>query len=109
MFSRFQMITLPYRFFGNEVDSIRSFDVGTQLSIEIQKKFIIPNVENKIFQRTESFLDYLRENSIFIQNGGFLSQLDKQFSKQKRLENCPEDIKHATQISCFKSTHFQEH
>jgi transcription-repair coupling factor (superfamily II helicase) len=33
---RFQMITLP-SFFGNEVDSIRSFDVGTQ-SIEIQKK-----------------------------------------------------------------------
>ena len=40
----------PYRleFFGNEVDSIRSFDVATQLSIEIQKKIsIIPNVNNK--------------------------------------------------------------
>jgi transcription-repair coupling factor (superfamily II helicase) len=50
----------PYRieFFGNEVDSIRSFDVETQLSIEKQKKItIIPNVENKFFQENrESFL-----------------------------------------------------
>jgi transcription-repair coupling factor (superfamily II helicase) len=40
----------PYRieFFGNEVDSIRSFDVETQLSVERLKKIaIIPNVENK--------------------------------------------------------------
>ena len=43
----------PYRieFFGNEVESIRSFAVDTQLSLEKQKKItIIPNVENKIFQ-----------------------------------------------------------
>jgi transcription-repair coupling factor (superfamily II helicase) len=50
----------PYRieFFGDEVESIRSFDVATQLSIEKQKKItIIPNVENKIFQENrESFL-----------------------------------------------------
>ncbi len=42
----------PYRieFFGNEVESIRSFDVETQLSVEKQKKInIIPNVENKFF------------------------------------------------------------
>ena len=46
----------PYRieFFGNEVDSIRSFDVETQLSIEKQKKItIIPNVENKFFDNRE--------------------------------------------------------
>jgi transcription-repair coupling factor (superfamily II helicase) len=37
-------------FFGNEVDSIRSFDVETQLSIEKKNKItIIPNVENKFF------------------------------------------------------------
>ena len=37
----------PYRieFFGNEVESIRTFDVATQLSIETKKKItIIPNV-----------------------------------------------------------------
>ena len=50
----------PFRieFFGNEVDSIRTFDVETQLSIEKQKKIkIIPNVENKFFQENrERFL-----------------------------------------------------
>jgi transcription-repair coupling factor (superfamily II helicase) len=60
----------PYRIELERVDSIRSFDVGTQLSIEIQK--IIPNVENKIFRRTESFLDYISENSNFYPKyGGF--------------------------------------
>ncbi|OYX79916.1 MAG: transcription-repair coupling factor, partial [Flavobacteriales bacterium 32-34-25] len=43
----------PYRieFFGDEVESIRTFDVATQLSLAQQKKItIIPNVENKVFQ-----------------------------------------------------------
>ena len=43
----------PYRieFFGNEVDSIRTFDVATQLSIEKKNKIaIIPNFENKFLQ-----------------------------------------------------------
>ncbi|WP_073016695.1 transcription-repair coupling factor [Flavobacterium micromati] len=77
----------PYRieFFGDEVESIRSFDVATQLSIETQKKItIIPNVENKVFQENrESFLDYISEKTvIFIQNTeDFLLQLDKQFGK----------------------------
>jgi transcription-repair coupling factor (superfamily II helicase) len=98
----------PYRieFFGNEVDSIRSFDVGTQLSIEIQKKItIIPNVENKIFQENrESFLDYISEKTvIFIQNTeGFLSQLDKQFAKaEEAFEKLSKDIKHATPDQLF--------
>ena len=77
----------PYRieFFGNEVDSIRSFDVETQLSIEKLKKIsIIPNVENKFFEENrESFLDYIDPKTVlFIQNTDLLSQqLDKLFSK----------------------------
>ncbi|MGO4905481.1 transcription-repair coupling factor [Flavobacterium sp. W20_MBD1_R3] len=77
----------PYRieFFGDEVESIRTFDVATQLSIVTQKKItIIPNVENKVFQENrESFLDYISEKTvIFIQNTeDFLLQLDKQFGK----------------------------
>jgi len=79
----------PYRieFFGNEVDSIRSFDVETQLSIEKQHKItIIPNVENKFFQEDrESFLDYISSNTtLFIQNTeGLLSKLDTLFAKAK--------------------------
>ena len=77
----------PYRieFFGNEVDSIRTFDVETQLSIERQKKIaIIPNVENKFFQENrESFLEYIDSKTIiFIQNTeALLSKLDTLFSK----------------------------
>lgn len=60
----------PYRveFFGNEVDSIRSFDVETQLSIEKLKKIqIIPNVENKLLEeKRESFLDYINEKTLLI-------------------------------------------
>jgi transcription-repair coupling factor (superfamily II helicase) len=98
----------PYRieFFGNEVDSIRSFDVGTQLSIEIQKKItIIPNVENKVFlESRESFLDYISEKTvIFIQNTeGLLSQLDKQFARaEEAFEKLSKDIKHASPEQLF--------
>lgn len=98
----------PYRieFFGNEVDSIRTFDVATQLSIEIQKKItIIPNVENKIFQENrESFLDYISEKTVlFIQNTeDFLSQLDKQFGKaEEAFEKLSKEIKHATPEQLF--------
>ena len=43
----------PYRieFFGNEVDSIRTFDVASQLSLEQKNKItIIPNFENKLLE-----------------------------------------------------------
>src|SRR5690606_31872213 len=67
----------PYRleFFGNEVDSIRTFDVETQLSVEKQKKItIIPNVENKFFRdKRESFLDYIsKETVLFFQDAELL-------------------------------------
>ncbi|KIC03874.1 transcription-repair coupling factor [Flavobacterium sp. JRM] len=98
----------PYRieFFGNEVDSIRSFDVGTQLSIETHKKItIIPNVENKVFQENrESFLDYISEKTVlFIQNtDGFLSQLDKQFARaEEAYEKLSQEIKRATPDQLF--------
>ncbi|HLF52525.1 transcription-repair coupling factor [Flavobacterium sp.] len=83
----------PYRieFFGNEVDSIRSFDVETQLSIETQRKItIIPNVENKFFQENrESFLEYISEKTvIFIQDtDGLFSKLDKLFQKAEETFN----------------------
>ncbi|MEY4011541.1 MAG: hypothetical protein RIT22_665 [Bacteroidota bacterium] len=98
----------PYRieFFGNEVDSIRTFDVETQLSLEQQKKItIIPNVENQFFQENrESFLDYISEKTVvFIQNTeGLLSQLDKQFAKaEEAFDKLSKDIKHATPEQLF--------
>lgn len=98
----------PYRieFFGNEVDSIRTFDVETQLSVEAHKKItIIPNVENKLFQENrESFLDYIAEKTvIFIQNtDGLFSQLDKQFARaEEAFEKLSKEIKHATPEQLF--------
>ena len=98
----------PYRieFFGNEVDSIRSFDVETQLSIEKLKKIaIIPNVENKLLQESrESFLDYISEKTVIvIQNTESLGeQLDKLFSKAKEAFGAlSSDIKHAPPEELF--------
>jgi transcription-repair coupling factor (superfamily II helicase) len=98
----------PYRieFFGNEVDSIRSFDVETQLSIEKQKKIaIIPNVENKFFQENrESFLDYIHQNTIvFIQNTELLiSKLEKLFDKADDIfKNLNTTIKHVPPEKIF--------
>ena len=98
----------PYRieFFGNEVDSIRSFDVETQLSIEKQKKIaIIPNVENKFFQENrESFLDYINDKTIvFIENTDFLvSKLGKLFGKADEIFNALEStIKHVEPQKIF--------
>ncbi|GGG08043.1 transcription-repair coupling factor [Pontibacter amylolyticus] len=58
---------LPYRIelFGDEIESIRSFDPDTQLSVETKKSIsIIPNVQTKLLQETrEAFLDFLPKNT----------------------------------------------
>ena len=77
----------PYRieFFGDEVDSIRTFDIETQLSTETIKKIsILPNVENKKLQeKRESFLTYISSKTIlFIKNKELLlGNLDQLFEK----------------------------
>ena len=98
----------PYRieFFGNEVDSIRTFDVSSQLSLEKQKKItVIPNMENKFLQeKRESFLEYINEKTVlFIQNTeGLLSQLDTLYSKAAdAFDKLSKDIKHATPNELF--------
>ncbi|MGV3697597.1 transcription-repair coupling factor [Flavobacterium sp.] len=92
----------PYRieFFGNEVDSIRTFDVATQLSVEKHNKItIIPNLENKfIKENRESFLDYISDKTVLcIENTEFLtSQLDKLFTKAvETFDKLSKDVKHA--------------
>ena len=98
----------PYRieFFGSEVDSIRSFDVETQLSIEKKNKItIIPNVENKFFQEDrESFLDYISSNTtLFIQNTEtLLSKLDTLFVKaEEAYGKLTGEIKHLAPEQLF--------
>jgi len=77
----------PYRieFFGDEVDSIRTFDIETQLSIDKETRIsILPNVENKKLQeKRESFLKYISNKTIvFVKNKELLfGKLNKLFDK----------------------------
>ncbi|RXG14328.1 transcription-repair coupling factor [Leeuwenhoekiella aestuarii] len=98
----------PYRieFFGDEVDSIRTFDVETQLSVDkISKISLMPNVENKALQETrESFLKYIAENTvIFTQDIEQLaSRIDTNFSKAEEAFNKLEsEIKRNTPAELF--------
>jgi len=101
----------PYRieFFGNEVDSIRTFDVESQLSVEKQNKItIIPNLENKfIKENRESFLDYISDKTVlWIENTEILvAQLDKLFEKAtETFDKLSKDIKHASPEQLFMNS-----
>ena len=98
----------PYRieFFGNEVDSIRTFDVASQLSLEKKKKItVIPNVENKFMQeKRESFLEYISERTIlFIKDAeASLAQLDALFGKAtEAFAKLSTDVKRASPEELF--------
>jgi transcription-repair coupling factor (superfamily II helicase) len=58
---------LPYRIelFGNEVDSIRTFEPGSQLSVENMDLInIIPNVQTKlVMEERQSLLDFISEKT----------------------------------------------
>ncbi len=77
----------PFRieFFGDEVESIRAFDVETQLSTDKLKKIsIMPNIENKTLgEKRESFLKYIPSKTVvFTKDIGLLSnKLDALFKK----------------------------
>jgi len=98
----------PYRieFFGDEVDSIRTFDVETQLSTEKVKKIsIIPNMANKFMEeKRESFLKYISsETIVFAKNTDLLfDRLDDFFAKAEHaFTKLSEDIKHAEPHELF--------
>ena len=98
----------PYRieFFGDEVESIRSFDVETQLSTDKVKKIsVMPNVENKQLEEIrDSFLHYISSKTVvFIKNLDlFGAQLDKLFAKaEEAFQKLSEDIKHGKPEELF--------
>ncbi len=98
----------PYRieFFGDEVDSIRSFDVETQLSTEQVKKIsVMPNVENKkLDEIRESFLKYISANTVIFMKDLdlFTAQMDKLFSKaEEAFKTISEEIKHSKPEELF--------
>ncbi len=98
----------PYRieFFGDEVDSIRTFDVETQLSTEkISKINIMPNVENKMLdENRESFLKYIHSKTVvFSKNINLLSSsLDSLYEKaESAFQDLTKEIKHAEPLTLF--------
>lgn len=103
----------PYRieFFGDEVDSIRTFDVETQLStVKIKKINIIPNVENKLSNETrESFLKYISEKTVvFTKNLDLLfSRIDDFYEKaEEAFKTLSQEIRRASPEELFCSSSF---
>ena len=87
----------PYRidFFGDEVDSIRTFEVESQLSKEKKDKIaIVPNIHDKQVV-SDSILSFLPEQTI-------LSFLDFQFTAEM-LANVCESVDEKDQFIDFES------
>ncbi|MCT8339508.1 transcription-repair coupling factor [Flavobacteriaceae bacterium TK19130] len=98
----------PYRieFFGDEVDSIRTFDVETQLSDQQLKKIsIMPNVDAASSVETRmSFLKYIAQKTVvFLKNEELLSSsIDKLFKKATEAFNqASGEVKRATPVELF--------
>ena len=103
----------PFRieFFGDEIDSIRTFDVETQLSTEKLKKVsIMPNVENKTLQeKRESFLKYISSKTIIFSKNIdlMIGNLDKFFQKAEiAFNDLSKEIKHAQPSELFCNGEF---
>lgn len=100
----------PYRieFFGDEVDSIRTFDVATQLSIDkIKTITIVSNMANKFLtEQRQSFLTYIAANTlVYSKNTDLLfGCLNDLFEKAKEaFSKLSEEIKHANPAELFLS------
>lgn len=81
---------LPYRieFFGDHVESIRTFDIENQLSIEtVQELSIIPNIQSqKLANHQSSLLNYIdAQSSIWIKDVQFCFDILDQ-GKEKAVE-----------------------
>ena len=101
----------PYRieFFGDDVDSIRTFDVETQLSTEqIKKVSIIPNVANKFLEESrQSFLKYVAQKTVvFLKNAEILfSRTDNLFKKaSEAFKTLSETINHSEPKELFSNS-----
>lgn len=103
----------PYRieFFGDEIDSIRTFDVETQLSTEkLTKISVMPNVENKTLdEKRESFLKYISDKTVVFSKDVELlaNKLDKLFVKaEEAFTELSSAINHAKPNELFCNGNF---
>ena len=101
----------PYRleFFGDEIESIRTFDPVTQLSIKEYKRLaIVPNVQTSLLKESrETFITFLTKNSlVWIKNLDLTSeQINKEFERAKvayaAIESSP--LQHLEPVDLFVS------
>jgi transcription-repair coupling factor (superfamily II helicase) len=83
----------PFRieFFGDEVESIRTFDAGSQLSLVQHKHFnIIPNVQGQLnLEENGSFFSFLGTNTtVWLSSYNQLSdKLEKEYAKSVKIHS----------------------
>lgn len=105
----------PYRiqFFGDDVESIRTFDTANQLSIDkLTHITITPNVQDRtLLEKRQSFLDYIDRNTvIWIRDFSFaVDKIEKEFEKaEKAFAELKTEIKHLEPEELFTNeTEFQ--
>ena len=98
----------PYRieFFGDEVESIRTFDIETQLSTNTIKKIqILPNIEYKLLNQTrQSFFEYISsETLIFAKNISNLLESTEKLQQKAReaYDALTSEINHSNPVDLF--------
>ena len=93
----------PYRieFFGDEVDSIRSFNIADQLSIEQLKQIVLlPNMQERTFiEDREAILQYLPDTTtVWLTDMAFFAtQVDKEYDRAveafEKMQEQDEEVK----------------
>ncbi len=98
----------PYRieFFDDEIESIRTFDIETQLSNQsLNKASIMPNVENKhVQEKRQSFLDYIKRQSLVLTENTELLKagLDELFKKaENNFEQLSKNVNYSKPSELF--------
>ncbi|REC48954.1 transcription-repair coupling factor [Chryseobacterium pennipullorum] len=99
----------PYRitFFGNEVESIKTFDIETQLSVDKVKEFqLVSNMNFSVTGSRVSLLQLLPETSYIVSRNGMVGiQKIKTFYEKslEKYETLSKDIAHRTPQDLFIS------
>ena len=104
----------PYRieFFGDEVDSIRSFNIADQLSIEQLKQIVLlPNMQERAFiEEREAILQYLPDttNVWLTDMAFFATQVDKEYDRAveafEKMQEQDEEVKVLKPESLFSKS-----
>ena len=101
----------PYRieFFDDEVESIRTFDIETQLTIKrVKQMALVPNVEDKtLAEGRQSFLEFISQDAVvWLKSLSVTTErLDKLFEKaEEAYQKLSKDVNHATPDKLFLSS-----